>query len=143
MIESTQKIPNIPKNARIEYLFFRTASTDGSNNWWRSKVFLPKFGQTIAIATPVQAIQADALTPDLPLLPILKRSDAPSNIYEGRGAANEPIIWGRLPGELLAGVSEPLFGVPVDLHPSDQRGMVERFRPQRRRDRTFADNGPQ
>ena len=52
-----------------------------------------------------------------------------------------PIIRGRLPGELLAGVSEPLFGVPVDLYPSEQRRMVERPRPQRSRDRGLADDG--
>jgi len=78
--------------------------------------------------------------PDLALLPILERRNAPSSIYESRGATIGPIIRGRLPGELLAGVGKPLFGVPVDLHPSYQRGMIERLLPQRSRIRSLADD---
>lgn len=96
----------------------------------RSNLPLPKGRQTIAM--PLHhahyMAQVGALTPNLALLPILERRNAPSNIYEGRGVIIRPVIPVRLPGELLAGVSEPLFGVPVDLHPSDHRGMVERLR---------------
>jgi hypothetical protein len=107
----------------------------------RRNLLLPKGRQTIATGLSIQIIEADALAPDLPLLPIFERGDAPSNIYEGRVVIIVPTIRGRLPGELLAGVGEPLFGVPVDLHPSDQRGMVERLRPKRGRDRTLTDEG--
>ena len=99
--------------------------------------------ETISIAPAKKTVEATGLCSNLALFPILDRGHAPSNIYEDVCAIIRPIFRGRLPGKLLAGVSEPLLGVAVNLDPSDKRGMVERLGPQRSGDGGLSDNGTQ
>jgi hypothetical protein len=71
-----------------------------------------KIHQSVCIGVARKAIESNALPANFLLFPCVEHGDAPSNVDERRSATN----W--LPGELLASVREPSFGVPVDLRPA-------------------------